>query len=440
MTGTHIAVVLAPVRSRGDPHHCLRQASHYGLVTWPGARLMVPEEERGSFVEEHETSDDAELVLYGVVGLQRGQGGAQGGTLALVRDGRRTRAVRTSEGLSFAGPEGGSITVTSHRRGDGDQFQHIREGAAIGPFLASPHGRAAWAAGDMAGRRPRPVEVEWAPVTILVDGQGTPFEVCDLGDGYWAAAGRVPAAATITIDSRQVPISAVSLERLASREPPPPPVPYLGDRTETVVQSLDDRFAQVPFSRVHGLADYWALRAVEVDHVSRRTVDEGLSDQQLEALKAYWLRRIEDRLREPMDRVRLHTSKQCTVLGSPDASGTGGSFSNCGSTRSGRGPRPGSAIATSASATTPSVSAGDHNGSRPHQGRRHACSACNAVGPGNRDSRRYAFHRWVAGTPRVSPEGTLWGSHGRGTETSAEEVRCLDQIVGNAVNSRSVDR
>jgi hypothetical protein len=140
---------------------------------------------------------------------------------------------------------------------------------------------------------------------ILVDGQGTPFEVCDLGDGYWAAAGRVPAA-TITIDSRQVPISAVSLERLASREPPPPPVPYLGDRTETVVQSLDDRFAQVPFSRVHGLADYWALRAVEVDHVSRLTVDEGLSDQQLEALKAYWLRRIEDRLREPMDRVRLH--------------------------------------------------------------------------------------------------------------------------------------
>jgi hypothetical protein len=266
---------------------------------------MVPEEERGSFVEEHETSDDAELVLYGVVGLQRRQGWAQGGTLALVREGRRTRAVRTSEGLSFAGPEGGSITVTSHRRGDDDQFEHIREGAAIGPFLASPRGRAAWAAGDRTGRLPRPVEVEWAPVMILVDGQGTPFEVCDLGDGYWAAAGRVPAA-TITIDSRQVPISAVSLERLASREPPPPPVPYLGDRTETVVQSLDDRFAQVPFSRVHGLADYWALRAVEVDHVSRLTVDEGLSDQQLEALKAYWLRRIEDRLREPMDRVRLH--------------------------------------------------------------------------------------------------------------------------------------
>jgi hypothetical protein len=140
---------------------------------------------------------------------------------------------------------------------------------------------------------------------ILVDGEPTAFEVCDLGDGYWAAAGQVPAA-TITIDSRQVPISAVRLEHLASREPPPPPVPDLGDRTERVAQSLDHRFARVPFSRVHGYADYSALRDVEVDHVSRLAHDEDLSDEQREALEAYWLRRIGDRLREPMDRVRLH--------------------------------------------------------------------------------------------------------------------------------------
>ena len=255
-------------------------------------------------MEEDETSADAELDLYGVVGLQRSQGGAQGGTLALVRDGRRTRAVRTSESLSFAGPEGGSITVTSHRRGDDDQFDHIREGTAIGPFLASPRGRAAWAAGDRAGPIPHPAEVEWTSVTILVDGKGTPFDVCDLGDGYWAAAGRVPAA-TITIDSRKVPMGAVRLERLASREPPPLPVPDLGERTETVMQSLDDRFARVPFGRVHGSADYWALRSVEVEHVSRLALQEGLSDLQLEALEAYWLRRLEDRLRKPMDRRRL---------------------------------------------------------------------------------------------------------------------------------------
>jgi hypothetical protein len=36
--------------------------------------------------------------------------------------------------------------------------------------------------------------------TVLVDGKGTPFEVCAVGDGYWAGAGRVPAA-IIIIDS-----------------------------------------------------------------------------------------------------------------------------------------------------------------------------------------------------------------------------------------------
>jgi hypothetical protein len=270
-------------------------------------------------VEERGTSDDEELVLYGVVGLQRNQG-ARGSMVALVRDGHRTRAVRTSEDLWFVGPDGGSITVTSHRHGDDDQFELIREGARISSFLASPRGRAARAAGDRPGPVPRPVEAEWAPATILVDGQGTPFEVCQLGDGYWAAAGRVPAT-TITIDSRKVPIGAVSLERLASRGPPPPPVPDLGDRTGRVVQSLDDRFARVPFGRVHGLADYWALRTVEVDHLDRLAVREDLSPQQLEALKAYWLRRVEDRLRKPMDRLHLrdveamHRSRVARCLG-----------------------------------------------------------------------------------------------------------------------------
>jgi hypothetical protein len=72
------------------------------------------------------------------------------------------------------------------------------------------------------------------------------------------------------------------------------------------MQSLDDRFARVPFTRVHGLADHWALRAVEVDHLDRLAVREDLSSQQLEALKAYWLRRVEDRLRKPMDGRHLH--------------------------------------------------------------------------------------------------------------------------------------
>jgi hypothetical protein len=44
---------------------------------------------------------------------------------------------------------------------------------------------------------------------------------------------------------------------------------------------------------------------VEVDHLDRLAVREDLSPQQLEALKAYWLRRVEDRLRKPMDRLHL---------------------------------------------------------------------------------------------------------------------------------------
>ncbi len=254
-------------------------------------------------MQEDQTSNDEDLPFYGVVGLKRHQGLAPGGSFISARDGRLTRVVRTSESLRFAGRDSGSITVTSYRRGNDDQFDQIRDGTAIAPFLASPEGQVAWAAGKQAGL-PRPVGAEWTPVMILVDGEPTAFEVRDLGDGYWAAAGRVPAA-TITIDSRQVPISAVRLERLASREPPPPPAPYLGQRTGTLLQSFDDRFARVPFSRIHGYADYWALRDVEVDHVCRLALREALSDEQREALKAYWLRRIADRLREPMDRVHL---------------------------------------------------------------------------------------------------------------------------------------
>jgi hypothetical protein len=169
-------------------------------------------------VEEDQTSNDEDLPFYGVVGLKRHQGLAPGGSFISVRDGRLTRVVRTSESLRFAGRDGGSITVTSHRRGNDEKFDQVRDGAAIAPFLASPEGQVAWATGKRAGNLPRPMDAEWAPVMILVDGEPTAFEVRDLGNGYWAAAGRVPAA-TITIDSRQVPISAVRLERLASREP-----------------------------------------------------------------------------------------------------------------------------------------------------------------------------------------------------------------------------
>jgi hypothetical protein len=190
----------------------------------------------------------------------------------------------------------------------------------MNPYVASPRGEEALAAWNREGPVPRPAEVEWSPINILVDGHEKPFELCELGDGYWAAAGRVPAA-TVTIDSRKVPLSAVSLERLASRELPPVPAPDLGDRTEGVIHSLDDRFARVPFSRVHRSADYWALRDVEVDHVNLLARREGLSTELREALEAYWLSRIETPVRKTIDRLpfkhieAMHRSRVARRLG-----------------------------------------------------------------------------------------------------------------------------
>ena len=150
----------------------------------------------------------------------------------------------------------------------------------------------------------RPVEVEWAPATVLVDGEAAPFEASDLGDGYWAAIGRL-ADAIVTIDSRGVPLSAVRLERLVSRRPPPPGPPEIGERADAVMQALDERFARLPFARIHRSADHWALRSVEVEHVRRLAGKERLSEPQAAALETYWLRRVEAPLSDKLDELRF---------------------------------------------------------------------------------------------------------------------------------------
>ncbi len=264
-------------------------------------------------------SEHPGLVVYGVVGLKRGWGGTQG--IGSAGSGRQKRAVLISQSVTFDGPDGGTVTITSRHPSDDEQFEHVRAWAPMNPYLASPRGLAARAAWDRSTPIPRPGDVDWVQITILVDGQDSPFQMCDLGDGYWAAVGRVPDA-TVTIDGRRVPISDVRLERLSSRNPPPLASPDIGERTETVMQSLDDRFARVPFRRVQHRADYWALRAIEIDHVNRLAHRVGLSRHQLEALEPYWLSRIEAPLRETLDRLRfrhidaLHRSRIARHLGS----------------------------------------------------------------------------------------------------------------------------
>jgi hypothetical protein len=259
-----------------------------------------------------------DLVLYGVVGLARG-GGGHGG-LGTVGTGRQRRTVLMDETLSFVGAESRTVTVTSRLPGNDEQLEQIREWAPMNTYLKSPAGEAAFAGWDQVGPMPRPVAVEWAPIAITVDGSEMPFQMCRLGDGYWVAIGRAPDA-IVTVGSEGVPLSAISLERLYSRQPPAPPPPDMGDRTESVIAGLNDRFTRVPFARVHGSADYWALRDVEIDHADRLADQEGLSEEQRLQLQTYWLRRIEDPLRPTMDRLMfsgmdaMHRSRIARHLG-----------------------------------------------------------------------------------------------------------------------------
>jgi hypothetical protein len=263
-----------------------------------GAAVLVLDAGQARVEKRMTVSEDRHPVLYGAVGLDR-QGIGSGG-MGFVGTGRGARAVLLSESLRFAGPEGTTVTVTSHRPGDDGQFERVRTWAPTGPYLASPRGKAQ-APREGVCPTPRPVEVEWAPATVLVDGEDARFEVSDLGDGYWAAIGRL-ADAIVTIDSRGVPLSAVQLERLpASRRPPPPVPPDIGEPAEAVMQALDERFARLPFGRVHRFADHWALRSVEVEYARRLASKERLSEPQSAALERYWLRRVEAPLADKLD-------------------------------------------------------------------------------------------------------------------------------------------
>jgi hypothetical protein len=262
---------------------------------------------------------DGKLVPYGVVGFERGRGGWLSGSGLVVNGGER-RIVRRSESLPFDGPDGGSVTITAHSPDDID-WDHARTSAVMNPYLASPRGAAAYDEWNRVEPSPRPENVEWTTTTISVDGHNTPFEICDLGDGYWAAIGEVPAA-LVTIDGRGVSVSAVALERLASREPPPPIAPDVGDRTTAVIEGLDDRFTRVPFDRVHRWADYWALRDIEIDHIKLLGRRENLSEQDLEALESYWLMRLQTPLSGTLEHLRsrhmgmLHRPRLASRLGS----------------------------------------------------------------------------------------------------------------------------
>jgi hypothetical protein len=247
-------------------------------------------------------SEDSRLVgddlpLFGVVGLQRQPGVA--GALGVVYDGRRRRMVARSRHICFRDVDGSSIAVTSTPEGDDGNYESTRAWAPMHLFLEGPPGQEMLNVSSQRGKPLEPVAVHWGPVTIRVADQDVLFETCELGDGWWAAIGRV-ARSIITLDSRGVPLNKVRLE--AVDEHPVPALPALGTGTAAVSEHLDARFAKVPFHRVHNLADYWALHAVETDHIQSLRHQHNLSHEALHDLQAHWLGR--------MERELAHTSEQ----------------------------------------------------------------------------------------------------------------------------------
>ncbi len=179
----------------------------------------------------------------------------------------------------------------------------MREWAPMDTYLGTAEGKTTLLAMHQEpDHRLEPPEVTWHQLTMVVDGQETSFEGCDFAGGWWAAIGRAPDA-IITLDSRGVPLSAVGLERIPKY--PVPPLPDLAEQNAAVTEQLDDRFTRVPFRRVRSRADYWALHAIEVDHVARLAKQHDLADVDLQAIRAHWLARIEGGLGPTAERLRF---------------------------------------------------------------------------------------------------------------------------------------
>lgn len=74
-----------------------------------------------------------------------------------------------------------------------------------------------------------------------------------------------------------------------------------GDRSKSVP-------AIVPFARVRRMADYWALRGVEEDHVRHLSGTWELNRKQGESLQAFWLGWIDSELEPRM--VMFHERRR----------------------------------------------------------------------------------------------------------------------------------
>jgi len=174
---------------------------------------MAPGEERGP-----ERRASAELPLYTVEGWpgQRQVGSSSG----IGRTGRGSDKVT----LMLVGVDhshgDASITVTSHRQQD-NGLASLRRWVSQNAVRAALREHADDESSQLVVAREverlqsaaRLDELPWENVTIAVDGQPTPFQLCEVRDGWWVAVGR-GADADLTLDSRHVPLAGLALVRV----------------------------------------------------------------------------------------------------------------------------------------------------------------------------------------------------------------------------------
>lgn len=156
-------------------------------------------------------SDD--LVAYEVLGWRSGKG--YGGAVGRLPGTDPPIPVRISVTSQATRPTGGSVAITVRRRSDGSR----KEDAVLNPLLSVRLKRRERDRPDIDAVRRQASGLTWRTAVVIVDGVATTFEVCDLGDGMWAAVGETPQFA-LTLAGDDVPLSDIEL--VQATEPLPP--------------------------------------------------------------------------------------------------------------------------------------------------------------------------------------------------------------------------
>jgi hypothetical protein len=167
----------------------------------------------------------AELPLYGVEGWpgQRQVSRSSSGFSRADRGGGKVTLVSVGVDHSH---EDASITVTSHRQ-QGSGLAPLRRWVSQNAVRAASREHAddgfSQLAADREVERLQSAawldELPWVNVTIAVDGHPTPFQRCEVLDGWWVAVGR-GADADLTLDSRHVPLPGLALVRVTDLRMP----------------------------------------------------------------------------------------------------------------------------------------------------------------------------------------------------------------------------